>query len=221
VIWKLVALLLHGLSGRRPGHGERQRDRRVGDAAGRFLYYVVIPMWGVPGLVDWWHHRKTHIEEPANGSVRESVIHSLMLAEGGAPLALLLFAEINPLVLAAAAAAASVHELTARWDLEVAANSDREVTPAEQQIHSALETLPFFMVVLAALHAWPEMRGHWTQPSAWRIRPKERLPSLPYIAAVGLLGAVTAVLPYGEELRRCIRAQRSGRPGPDRQAEPV
>ena len=60
------------------------------------LYWGLIPAWGVPGLVDWWFHRRSGIERPDHGGTEESLIHSLMLAESGLPVLLALLGEVNP-----------------------------------------------------------------------------------------------------------------------------
>lgn len=38
---------------------------------------------------------------------------------------------------------AALHEATALWDVKTAVDSEREVKPVEQHIHSFLESLPF------------------------------------------------------------------------------
>jgi len=144
-------------------------------------------------------HRRSRIEIPERGGLRESLLHVLMFTEGAIPLGLSLLAEPTPLMVSALAASAVVHQTTASWDLRVAHDSDREVSPLEQQIHSALEAIPFVVCLLGAL----QMTG--TADRAWKIRRKS--PPLPaaYIAAVLLATAATGVLPHLEELRRCLR----------------
>lgn len=181
-----------------------QERRPIEDPAGRVLYYVLLPAWGLPGLVDWWFHRRTHIEEPENGGVRESALHLLMLAEGAVPIGLALLAEINPLSLAMMTASAIVHEATASWDLSVATQSNRHVGPAEQQVHSFLETIPFGLVVLAGIHAWPSLKSN-PGGSRWALRAKVTPLPLRYVAGVALSGALLGALPHAEEFWRCVR----------------
>jgi hypothetical protein len=118
------------------------------DAAGRLLYYGLIPAWALPGLADWWFHRRSAIEEPENGSTNESLMHLAMLAEGSIPIGLALLAEINPLVLSLMLGAALAHEATVTWDLSIATGSQREVVPLEQQTHSLLEVFALLVVGL-------------------------------------------------------------------------
>ena len=176
-----------------------------GDKPGRALYLGLLPAWGLPGLLDWWFHRRSRIEEPNHGGVRESLIHMLMLAEGGLPIGLALFAEINPLVLSLMTGAAVAHEATVTWDLRVATASEREVVPAEQQTHSFLEAIPFTLALLTALHASaPQARR--PSRSTWRLhrRPTPLPPA--YVASVLLAGTFLSVVPHVEELVRCAGA---------------
>lgn len=85
----------------------RPRDVRralgVETATRRWLIGGVLPLWLGAGLADWHRHRRTHIETTAG--TRESMIHSLMMTEAGIPVALGLFCEVNPGVLATCAGA--------------------------------------------------------------------------------------------------------------------
>jgi len=175
----------------------------------RYLMFGLLPAWFVPGLLDWIQHRRTDIEHTAG--TRESLIHLLMMAEVGGPIALALLCEINPLVLVIIAAATTAHEATALWDVSTAEASDREVTPWEQHIHSFLEALPFMATAaLTCLH-WEQLRALLSgvrQRDAWRLRWKRhRLPG-GYLASVAGAIAGLIALPYGEELYRCVRAAR-------------
>jgi hypothetical protein len=185
----------------------------VGEVTTRYLLYGLLPGWFVPGLADWVMHRRSRIEDTAG--TRESLIHSLMMAEVGIPIALTLRYEVNPLLLSVQSAAAVVHEATALWDVRTAVESDREVTPLEQHIHSYLESLPYgALASLMCLHADQVkslLRGGRGDPDAWRPVPRRRPLSRAYLA--GIAGAVGAcvVLPYAEELLRCLRAGRRHR----------
>lgn len=163
------------------------------------LCFGVLPAWGLPGLADWMCHRRSRIEIPERGGLRESLLHILMLTEGAIPLGLTLFAEPTPLMVSALAASAVVHQSTANWDLRVADDSDRRVSPLEQQIHSALEAMPFVVCLLGALR----MTG--TADRSWQIRRTSQPLPAEYIAAVLLVTATTGVLPHLEELWRCLR----------------
>jgi hypothetical protein len=79
------------------------------------------------------------------------------------------------------------------------------VHPAEQHIHSFLESLPFMaMSALLCLH-WDQIAGvrrGRARSAAWQLRRKH-LPA-GYLAGVASLIAA----PYAEELWRCARARK-------------
>lgn len=188
-------------------------------ATRRYLMYVVAPGSLLPGLLDYGMHRRTGIEHA--GGVRESLIHSLMMTEVGVPVWMALLLEVNPGVLSMMAGAALVHEATAAWDVRTAVDAGREVTPAEQLIHSFLETLPFTALAgLTCLH-WDQVRRvprHWRDRGLWRLRPKRRALPRPYLISLGAAAVAFGLIPYGEELARCWRARLAvppaGRPAP-------
>ena len=182
----------------------------VGDVTTRYLLYGLLPGWFVPGLADWMMHRRSRIEDTAG--TKESLIHSLMMAEVGIPIALTLRYEVNPLLLAVQLGGAAVHEATALWDVRTAVKSDREVTPLEQHIHSFLESLPYgALSALMCLHADQVkalLRGGGGRTDAWRLVPRRRPLSRGYLAGIAAAIGTCVVLPYGEELVRCVRTSR-------------
>ncbi|MER6139840.1 hypothetical protein ABT174_07250 [Streptomyces sparsogenes] len=88
-------------------------------------------------------------------------------------------------------AAAALHEATALWDVRTAEKSDRDVKPVEP-VRSLL-------------------RGGRGDPDAWRLVPRD--PPLPRTYLAGIAAAVGAfvLLPYGEELLRCVRTAGRGK----------
>src|SRR4051794_28549338 len=90
----------------RPVLRPRAGSGDVENATLRYLMYVLLPAWFVPGVLDWWMHRRTRIGKSAG--VRESLIHALMMPEVGFPVLRALLLEINPPVLALMLAAAGV-----------------------------------------------------------------------------------------------------------------
>jgi hypothetical protein len=185
----------------------------VGDATTRYLLYGLLPSWFLPGLADWVMHRRTRIEDTAG--TKESLIHSLMMAEVGVPIALTLRYEINPLLLSVQLGGAAVHEATALWDVRTAVRSEREVRPIEQHIHSFLESLPFAALAsLMCLHSdqvTSLLNGGRSDPDAWRLVPRRRPLSRGYLAGIAAAIGTCVLLPYGEELLRCRRAARARR----------
>lgn len=195
---------------------EVRRSLGVETATRRWLLGGVIPLWLGAGLADWRHHRRTHIE--TTSGTRESMIHSLMMAETGVPMMLGLFCEVNAGVLATAAGSLGVHSATAYWDVSYA-EERRRVTPGEQHAHSLLEVAPLMATgFLFALH-WDQARamvGADRTKADFRLRLKRRDPlswrtRAVLLTAVGLFGA----LPYAEEMWRCARAR------PTLRAQPV
>ncbi|MFI1105775.1 diguanylate cyclase [Streptomyces melanogenes] len=179
------------------------------EANRQFLLYGVLPLWVVPGLADWWMHRRTRIEDTSG--VRESAVHALMMTEAGLPVTVGLLAKINPLVLSTMGGAALAHGATALWDVSLA-TKEREVRPIEQHIHSFLEVLPLTAMAFAAcLH--PEavratLRGG-PGPDDWKLLPKDRPLPARYLAALAATISLGVALPYAEEMRRCLRARRA------------
>jgi hypothetical protein len=125
-----------------------------------------------------------------------------MFAEGSGPLGLALLAELNPAALTILAGSAAVHQFTALWDLRVAHSSEREVTPGEQQVHTALEAIPFVVCLLALLHG---MAGSDPRTPRWRLRSKVNPLPMRYILGVVALTGVLGAAPHVEELIRCVR----------------
>lgn len=189
-----------------------QRRAGVEDATRRGLQWFVIPVWMAAGLADWWCHRRSDIEQTAGTT--ESAIHATMLVETAVPTLIGLFCEVDAGMLTVTYSALALHELTALWDVTYA-DGRREVTPFEQYVHGFLGRVPLMATFLLTILHWDQARavvGIRGRPD-WRIKPKRRPLSRAYRA--GNLAAFGAfvVLPYTEELVRCVR---TGRTGPDR-----
>lgn len=196
-------------------HWRRGRDLSVPsgstdveDVNRRFLLYGVLPLWVVPGVADWWMHRRTRIEHTTG--VKESAVHALMMTEAGLPVAMGLLAKINPLVLSTMGTAAVAHGATALYDVSMATEK-REVRPLEQHIHSFLEVLPLAALAFTAcLHA-DEVRAALRGgrgPEDWMLLPKSRPLPVKYLVGLGVIIGAGVVLPYAEEMTRCLRARR-------------
>ncbi|MCG7203301.1 diguanylate cyclase [Streptomyces arenae] len=181
------------------------RSTDTEDASRRFLLYGALPLWVVPGLADWWMHKRTRIEHTSG--TKESAVHALMMTEAGVPVLMGLLARVNPLVLTVMGGAALVHGATAVYDVSLAVG-DREVRPVEQHIHSFLEVLPLTALAFTAcLHA-DQVRGALrggTGPEDWRLLPKERPLPATYLAALAGVIVAGVAVPYAEELWRCLR----------------
>jgi hypothetical protein len=191
------------------------------DALARYMMRFFIPLWGGAGTMDWYWHKNTDIEHTAG--IKESLMHFGMFTEGGVPLMMGLFLEINAGVLAAMAASIVIHELTAFMDVRYALNH-REVKNWEQHTHSLLEVLPLAGFSMSAVLHWDQLRallGAGPEKPDFRFRMKSRKLPKRYLAELSgiILGCVVA--PYANELWRCWKARNephynSGCYGPDR-----
>ncbi|MGI4830179.1 MAG: diguanylate cyclase [Janthinobacterium lividum] len=184
-------------------------DTDIQSTTERYLLFVLVPLWIVPGLLDWYWHKQTKIEDTSG--LKESLIHSLMMTEVGAPILMSLLFEINPLALSLTAGALVAHSATAIWDVSLAVHH-REVTTREQHTHSFLEVLPFMgLAFIACLHgdAMRRLLTGKTKPGDWQLQLKTpRLP-IPYLAGIVGLIAVGVWWPYTNEIRRCVQRLRA------------
>ncbi|MFE0251352.1 diguanylate cyclase [Streptomyces sp. NPDC059010] len=190
------------------GSGPHPTD--VEAAARRFLLLGVLPLWVVPGLADWWMHRRTGIERTSG--TKESAVHAVMMTEAGVPVVIGLLARVNPLVLTTMGAAAVAHGATALYDVSLA-TGEREIRPVEQHIHSFLEVLPLTALAFTACLHPDEVRSTLRggpRPQDWRLLPKERPLPAAYLAGLAGVIGLGVVAPYAEELRRCLRARAKG-----------
>jgi hypothetical protein len=180
-------------------------------AARLVLMYGLVPLWLLAGLADWLCHRVTHIER--NAGVSESLLHLLMLAEVGLPLLLVLFLEINALVIAVMLAMIVIHEATAWWDVHYASKR-RHIAPVEQHMHSLLEVLPLAGASYVVVLYWNQflaLFGRGPEPARMGLALKaEPLPPA-YLGGLLVAVALLAALPYLEELWRCVRWRRRER----------
>ena len=204
-----------------PGAAELRRRIGIDEASRRLLLYFIVPTWVGAGLADWWCHRRTNIERTAG--LRESVIHALMMTEGGVPAMLGLFFEVNAGVLGVTLANLGLHQATAVWDVAYA-DGRREVTPTEQHVHGMLEQVPVMATAfLVGLH-WDQARallGVGAERPDFDLRRKQRaLPRRQLRTVLAAVGAFVAA-PYGEELWRCYRYRGAGEQvEPGEQADP-
>lgn len=202
--------------GSRPASaGAQSRELATIQATRRYMMYVLLPFWFVPGILDWIWHRQTRIE--TTSGTTESFIHALMMTEVGIPILMGLFLEINAGVFALMIAAALIHEATAFWDVGFAV-SRRVVAPREQHTHSLLEVIPLAAIsFLACLHPqqFASLFGAGPEKPCFAIRLKRPALPVPYVASI--LGSVALFIaaPYTEEILRCWAAQRKGLTGTD------
>lgn len=165
---------------------------------------VLLPLWILFGLADWYQHRKTSIQTTSGW--RESALHLLLTAEAGVAVLAALYLEINSLVLALGIGAFVAHEITTGLDVGYATDR-RQVSATEQRIHDYLTAIPLsILLLMCATHpaALFGLLGIGDTPADFSIRMKS--PPLPgwYLAGFLALCALNA-LAFVEELIRCLR----------------
>lgn len=188
--------------------------RRGPDDTQRYTL-LLLPIWVLAGVADYWWHRRTRIE--TTSGTEESLAHALMIAEMGPAVLAALFLEINAGVLAVIIASYLVHDATVAWDVYFTA-SRRPIPPGEQHTHSYLQGVPFSLASFVAFTHWDQflaLLGRGSQrPRFDIVFKKPALPMkylLPFVFGSGLL---TAML-HAEELWRCWKAQQAGFAGRD------
>jgi hypothetical protein len=168
-----------------------------------FLLYVLMPFWAIPALLDWRFHRRSRIEDTTG--MPEALLHTAMMVEVGVPIAAAFTLRITRPVFAGMCLCAAAHQLTTTWDVRMAAESSREVTPGEQQVHSFMEVLPLSALAsIAALH-WHQIR----HPRPHERAIQRRRPPLPrwYLGTAAAAAVAGVAGPYADEMRRCLRAR--------------
>lgn len=171
-----------------------------------FLLYAVIPAWLCAGLADWACHRATEIE--TTGGTKESLLHIAQLSEVGVPLLLALFFEINALIIATMIVGLILHQATAMWDVRWA-SATRTIRPIEQHVHSVLEMAPVMVFAGLAILHWPAVLDLIEGRLSLSLGLKEQPLPVPYLAALMVAVVAMGMVPYAEELLRCLRASLS------------
>lgn len=172
------------------------------------LMYAVLPLWLAAGFADYLCHRATHIETTSGW--KESVLHLLQFGEMAIPVLAALFLEITSGVILIMIVFLVLHQATAMWDVRYA-STRREVSPAEQHVHSLLEMLPFTGLLLVIALRWPAFTALFGYGAPdFSLTLKQQPVSTGYVAIMLGLTALFEVLPYLEELARGLRYRRRG-----------
>jgi len=171
------------------------------------LGFVVIPVWMAMGVADYFCHRASNISH--SSGTRESLMHLGQFALVGIPLTLALFFEIDAGLLLLMIVFIIFHHAVAFVDVRYA-NATRQVAPVEQMVHSFLEIMPITAFLLASAISFAQFEalfgfGGASVDFAFHLRR----PTLPiwYIAGVLTTAFLFNLVPYVEELLRCIRDQ--------------
>jgi hypothetical protein len=177
----------------------------VADILRDILMYVLLPLWSLSGLADWWCHRRTVIER--TGGVGESVFHLAMFAQMAVAGLMALLLEVNSLVLLLLVLLFLTHEATVWFELRFV-QPLRHISPTEQMVHSFMEIIPLGgIALLAGLHGQALLGLGSPGVADWQWRLKaEPLPAGYVLSAVAGIFVVN-VLPLLEEFFRCWRAR--------------
>ncbi|MDB5797279.1 MAG: diguanylate cyclase [Paucimonas sp.] len=174
------------------------------------LFCFVLPAWLLAGLLDWYFHRKLDIQHTSG--TRESLLHILLISEGGSAVLAGMLLEINALVLAYMIACYVAHEITVWIDLRYSWPR-RPIPPLEQMAHSLQEVLPLTGLLIVVTLNWDQFLAllQLSESARWQLAWK--LEPLPWqaVAAIVVASLLFAVFPFFEELWRCLRAD--GRTG--------
>lgn len=171
----------------------------------RLLLGALLPVWMLAGLADWACHRHERIE--ASAGWKESALHLLMIGELGLAVVLLLWCQVTATVLLLVLAACVLHEITLWCDLTYA-STKRIIPPIEQWVHGLQMGLPWLgLLTLCIVYRGQSLAilGLGPEAADWALRLRD--PPVPTGAKIAVLaGAVlVVVLPFLQELRRCLR----------------
>lgn len=175
------------------------------------LLFGLLPLWVLTGAGDWWMHRRERIEHTAG--VKESALHFLMMLELAPGIAAALLLDVTAATLLFMLACCVAHELTVWWDLRYAV-SVRRIPVVEQWLHGFQTVLPWAgLAALAVIHRDQVLAVWGPQPADWGLRWKDDGLSALATAGAIVAGALFIVVPFSEELVRCLRAARQRRTG--------
>ena len=175
-----------------------------------YILYFILPLWILAGLTDYFLHKRTKIED--NTGIKESLLHALQLGEAGIPVIFGLLFDINTLIIAVMLGAIVIHEATALWDVTYA-HTRRYISPLEQHVHSFMEILPIMAVSFVTILYWNQflaLFGLGSQLPRFELKAKDDPLSPGYLITLFFTISILIILPYSEELWRCIRTARYG-----------
>jgi hypothetical protein len=176
-----------------------------------YLLFFLLPLWIIAGFTDYVLHKQTRIEETAG--TKESILHAVQLGEAGIPALFALLLDINALIIVIMLTGLLLHEITAIVDVSYASRR-RYVSPFEHHVHSFMEILPLIAVSLVTTLYWNQfvaLFGIGSDRPRFELHPKAQPISTAYLLVLLTCIACFIVLPYAEELWRCLRAAPSRR----------
>lgn len=173
-----------------------------------YLLYFILPLWLAAGFADYLLHRHTKIEDTSG--MKESLIHWLQLTEAGVAVIAGLLFQINSLVILIMLLSLVAHEISSLWDSSFAIGR-RYIGALEQHVHSFLDLLPVMAVSFVTILHWDQflaLLGLADEPARFELRLKQDALPLTYIVSLVTAIIIFNIVPYGEELWRCVRQRR-------------
>ena len=125
----------------------------------------------------------------------------------GVPMFLVIYLEVTVGVLLVCIGFFIWHEITAHRDL-VLAEDQRVISVWEQHVHGYLGTIPFFLLMLVLAFNWTTvldlLQFNWAGKMGFSLREDPVGPNN-YMLSYASFMMFLAIIPYTEELIRCIR----------------
>ncbi len=172
------------------------------------ILFVFLPIWCIAGYIDWYCHKKSKIE--ITTGLPESLLHSLMGVQCGVPIFLCLLFKVNALILLVCFASLIFHELVAFYDVRMATNK-RHISILEMHVHAYLSTTPLFLVLMIVAINWGLVTrliqsGVQGADQFTFIQSEYTFGNAYYLPVFSISLFVLCVMPYIEELFRCVRS---------------
>lgn len=172
------------------------------------ILFVILPLWGISGFLDWICHKKTNIEKTSG--LKESLIHALMGIQIGIPIVLGIFFDFTVLTFLIMLVFLVLHEIVAHWDVSYA-KEKREISIWEVHVHNYLATVPFYILALVSVLGWEVVKNtfllKWKGDFYLGFRDTP-IGGSSYYLIFGIFMAVVCVFPYISEILRCWRYER-------------
>ena len=172
------------------------------------ILYVMLPLWGLSGFVDWLCHRATKIQHTSG--YKESLLHMCMGIQVGIPIVLSMIFQMNVLVMLLCFLAWASHEVVAHYDVHYTAPR-REISIWEVHAHNYLATVPFYMVALVVVRNFDVFLDlitlNWGGgiQLLWRTEP---VGGSGYLGGYLIFMSIFCYFPYIEEFLRCLWVHR-------------
>ena len=172
-----------------------------------FMLFVLLPLWGISGFIDWLCHRATNIE--TTSGLKESLMHSVMGIQVGIPIVLCLVFKINILLLLICFLVWILHELVAHWDVHYASKK-RHISIWEMHAHSYMASLPLYMLLTILVINWPVFMDliNFNWAGGFELeRVQNPHGGQGYLRGYLIFMSILCIFPYMEENIRCLMVE--------------